>query len=71
MDELKSKKEYAYVQIKLYNHINALDDLLKKYINNSNSVSYKQISNLNKTISKLLVHSEKLKQNLIYFELVG
>ena len=71
MDQLKSKKEYAYVHIKLYNHINALDDLLKKYINNSNSVSYKQISNLNKTISKLLVHSEKLKQNLIYFELVG
>lgn len=71
MDKIKTKKDYAVIQIKLYNKISALDKLLDNYIKDSQTVSYKRISSLYKNINRLLVHSEKLKQDIIYFELIG
>lgn len=71
MSELKLKKEYINTQIKMFNNISLLDDLLTKHIEDSTSVSYKKILNLSRQINKLLLYSTRLKNDIICLSLVG
>lgn len=70
MTELKCKKEYAISLIKLFNYVTLLDNMLKKYMENSISISYSKIANLYTKINNLILHITKLKDLIIVKEIV-
>lgn len=71
MDTKKLKKDYASLQIKLYDYVNILDDMLTKYLNDPNAISYKEISKLSELINEMLVHNSNLQNMIIYSELIA
>lgn len=71
MDTKKLKKDYASLQIKLYDYVNILDDMLTKYLNDSNAISYKEISHLSELINEMLVHNSNLQNMIICSELIA
>lgn len=71
MDTKKLKKDYASLQIKLYDYVNILDDMLTKYLNDPNTISYKEISHLSELINEMLVHNSNLQNMIICSELIA
>lgn len=67
----KLKRNYSNLQMKLFNYVTLLDDMLTQYLTNPTSISYKKISKLNKIISAILVHNYDLQNKIIYSELIA
>lgn len=71
MVDLKNKKLYSLLQIKLFNYSKLLEDSFNTYLENPSENTYKKIVNINDTINQLINESERLQINIIYYELLG
>ena len=71
MDTKKLKKDYANLQVKLFDYVSLLEDMLTQYLTNPLSISYKKICRLHKYINAILVHNQLIQNKIIYSECVA
>lgn len=71
MDTKKLKKDYAVLQMKLFDYVSLLEDMLSKYLTSPQSISYKKITRLNRMINNILLHNHHLQNKIIYGEYIA
>lgn len=71
MDHKKLKKDYANLQLKLFDYVSLLEDMLTKYLTNPHSISYRKICRLNKSINAILIHNQFIQNKIIYSQCVA
>ena len=71
MDTKKLKEDYANLQLKLFDYVSLLEDMLTQYLTNPHSISYRKICRLNKYINSILVHNQFIQNKIIYSECVA
>ena len=71
MDHKKLKEDYANLQLKLFDYISLLEDMLTKYLTNPNSISYRKICRLHKNINAILIHNHLIQNKIIYNQCVA